>query len=142
MAIKIKSAADIAAKYTEVTPGRSSQYEKGIKETSPGDFEAAAIAGEANYAAALQSSIASKRRAKKLQGKGSKWQAKAAELGPSRFATGTGAAASDYAEGFAPYQGVIAALTLPPKGPAGDPKNFERVRAIGTALHNKKVAAA
>jgi hypothetical protein len=140
MAIKIKSPAEIAEKFVRVTPGRSDEYSKGIAGTSPSDFENAAIAGEANYALATQAAIAAKRRAKKLVGSGGKWQKRGTEIGPGRFATGTAGAAEAYAEGYAPSQAVIANLTLPPKGPAGDPKNFERVRVIGMALHAKKIA--
>ncbi|MBA7547741.1 hypothetical protein ES705_40177 [subsurface metagenome] len=39
MAIKIKSAADIAAKYARVTPGRVGDFEEGIEATSPDEYE-------------------------------------------------------------------------------------------------------
>lgn len=139
MAIKIKSPAEIAAKFARVTPGRSSEYAEGIQATAPGAFETATIAAEPIYNQAIQQAIAQKRFSKGVAGSGPKWQAKALDLGPGRFASGTAAAADEYAKGFAPYAGVIAALTLPPRGPAGDPKNFERVRIIGEALRKKKV---
>lgn len=141
MAIKIKTPAQIAEKFARVTPGRSADYETGILETSPAAFEAAAVAGEANFAQAMQMAITRKSRAAGLKGSGDDWQKKASEVGPGRFAAGTAGAAEAYAEGYAPYQGVIAALTLPPRGPAGDPKNFERVRMIGEALRKKKIGA-
>lgn len=139
MAIKIKSPAEIAAKFARVTPGRSSEYAEGIQGTSPSAFESATIASEQVYNQAIQQAIAQKRFAKGVQGSGSKWQAKASTLGPGRFASGVADAADDYAKGFAPYAQVIAGLTLPPRGPAGDPKNFERVRILGEALRKKKV---
>ena len=139
MAIKIKSPAEIAAKFARVTPGRSAEYGEGIQATSPAAFESATIGAEQVYNQAVTQAIAQKRFVKGVQGSGSKWQAKASDLGPSRFATGVAGAAADYAQGFAPSAQVIASLTLPPRGPAGDPKNFERVRVIGEALHKKKV---
>lgn len=139
MAIKIKSPAEIAAKFARVTPGRSTEYGEGIMATSPSDFETAAINAEAIYGQAITAAVARKARAKGLVGKGAKWQKKASDLGVGRFASGVAGATEDYATGYAPYQAIIAGLTLPPKGPAGDPKNFERVRAIGEALHKKKI---
>ena len=141
MAIKIKSPAEIAAKFARVTPGRSAEYLEGIQGTSPAAFESATIGAEATYNQAITQSIARKAFSKGVTGSGPKWQAKASDLGPSRFATGTGGAADDYAKGFAPSAQVISSLTLPPRGPAGDPKNFERVRIIGEALHKKKIGS-
>jgi hypothetical protein len=48
-------------------------------------------------------------------------------------------AKDDYAKGFGPYANVIAATTLPPRYPKGDPRNIERVSAIAQALHQEKV---
>lgn len=141
MAIKIKSVSEIAAKFARVTPGRSTEYAEGIQGTSPQAFESATIAAENTYNQAIQQAIARKAFSKGVQGSGQKWQNKASTLGPSRFATGAADAAADYAEGFAPSAQVIAGLTLPPRGPAGDPKNFERVRIIGEALHKRKIGA-
>ena len=35
---------------------------------------------------------------------------------------------------------VMEGVTLPARGPKGDPKNYDRVKAIGEALHKYKVA--
>ncbi len=140
MSIKIKSASDIAKKYAEVTPQRSVQYKEGIEDTSPSEFEDAAIAGEENFGRAMADVIAEGRRASGLEGSGKKWQDHASDLGPSRFTTGTAGAADEYQAGFAPYREVIADLDLPPRGPTGDPRNIERVRVIADALRKKKVS--
>jgi hypothetical protein len=140
MAIKIKSPAEIAEKFSRVTPGRSDDYSSGVQGTAPAAYESAAIAAEPVYNQAVTQAIARKAFSAGVRGKGARWQRKALDLGPGRFASGAGAAAADYAEGFAPYQAVLAGLTLPPRGPAGDPKNIERVRVIADALRKRKLA--
>ncbi len=141
MAIKIKSPSEIAAKFARVTPGRSADYQEGIAGTAPGEFERATIAAETVYNQAVTAAIARKAFSKGVQGSGDDWQKKALDVGVGRFAQGAAGAADDYAQGFAPYQAVIAGLTLPPRGPAGAPQNIERVRILADALRKKKVGA-
>ena len=138
MAIKIKSASDIAAKYARVTPGRVEDYEAGVRATSPDEFENPTLAAEPNYERGVQQGIARKAFGKGVKGSGEKWKDKSLEDGPARFMDGTGKAAGAFEEGYAPYREVIAGLTLPPRGPVGDPKNIQRVAAIATALRQKK----
>jgi len=138
MAIKIKSVSEIATKYSRVTPSRSTDFEDGIKSTSPSDYVNATVSSEPNYERGITASIARKSFSKGVRKAGEKWHSKALNLGPSRYATGTAAAASDYESGYGPYREVIAGLTLPPRGPAGDPKNIERVRVIADALRKAK----
>lgn len=139
MAIKIKSPSDIARKYAEVTPARSAQYEASIGDTNEAEFAQSAVAGEANWKVGVTDAIAKGTFGKNVGKAGAKWKRNALKKGPGNYAVGTAAATEDYAEGFAPYQAVISALTLPPKGPRGAPQNIERVRAIATALRAKKV---
>jgi hypothetical protein len=141
MAIKIKSAAEIAQKYSSVAPGRSGYFESGVQATSPDGYTAPTLAAEPNYDRGVQQAIAAKRFGKGVAGAGERWKRKSLAEGPSRYATGTAGATQDYAAGFAPYQSVIANLTLPPRGPAGDPKNIERVRVIADALRKAKMAS-
>jgi hypothetical protein len=71
-----------------------------------------------------------------------KWQQKAATKGAERFGPGVNAAQADYEAAVAPYLQVIASTTLPPRGPKGDPKNFERVKVMAMALRAKKTGKA
>ena len=48
--------------------------------------------------------------------------------------------ADEYAKGFAPYHDVIEKTELPPRYAKGDERNYERVKAIGQALHKAKLA--
>ncbi len=139
MAVKIKSASAIAEKWSRVTPGRSTEYRSAIEETAPADWESPTKASEPVWAQAVQQAAAEGRFGRGVVGAGEKWKRKAAELGTTRYGPGVAAAGPDFAAGFAPYREVIAGVTLPPKGPKGDPANYERVRAIGDALHRKRV---
>ncbi|MBA7588414.1 hypothetical protein ES708_30470 [subsurface metagenome] len=138
MAIKIKSAAAIAAKYARVTPGRVTDFEEGIEATSPDEYEKPTLDAEPIYEAGVTQAIARKAFGKGVRGSGPKWKEKSLDEGPSRFMTATGKAADEFEEGYAPYREVIADLTLPPRGPTGDPKNIRRVEAVATALRKKK----
>ena len=70
-----------------------------------------------------------------------KWKANATALGPARFAQGVKNAQPIFSAGFSKYHGVIAGVTLPPRGPKGDPSNINRVVAIADALHAAKATA-
>jgi hypothetical protein len=69
-----------------------------------------------------------------------KQKIRASTLGPSRYSAGAAAAVNDYGIGFAPYREVISGVVLAPRGPKGSPENYQRVQAIGDALHQKKIA--
>ncbi|MBA7575227.1 hypothetical protein ES708_17048 [subsurface metagenome] len=140
MPVAIKSTSDIARKFAEVTPGRVNEYTDGV--TNPKrDWEAETKAAEDNFEKGITQAIRDKRFGKGVAKAGTtKWQARAIKVGPGRFAEGVAAAGPAYAEGFGPYRDVIAGLTLPPRGPSGDPRNIDRVKAVAEALHKKKLA--
>lgn len=139
MALKIKSASAIAKKWADVTPARSRQWEDEIKATSTDEYAAPAIAAAPIWEQAVMEAAARDGYAKGVADKAEKWKRKALAVGTARFGPGVRAAESDQAAGFAPYREVIAGLTLPPRGPRGAPGNYERVREVGEALHNKRV---
>lgn len=139
MAIKIKSTSDIATKYARVTPGRVDDFEQGIKDTSPDEYEEPTLAAEDIYEKGVMQGISRKAFGKGVRGSGPKWKDKSLDEGPTRFMSATGKAADEFAEGFGPYREVISDLTLPPRGPVGDPKNIRRVEAVAKALRDKKI---
>jgi len=70
----------------------------------------------------------------------------------SDFAQGVQAGSATYAQKTAQSAGKLVAKSeryyqvldrvvpsLPPRGPAGSPQNYDRVRAVGEALHNEKI---
>jgi hypothetical protein len=138
----IKSLDKITEKWSKVTPERAPYYEEGIKSPSR-DWAGEAVKGQAAYEAAMRDSAVLKQREAKIKAVGTeKWSRKTIAVGPSRFREGVPAAKDDYAKGFTPYHGVIGALALPEKGARGDPKNYARVKAIGDALHKKRMGTA
>lgn len=134
----IRSAAEIAEKYTRVTPTRTPDYEAGVKAPLK-DWEAGAKAAEPAYKEGVMKAATEGRYGKGVaKVKTAKWQRKAVEVGTARYGPGVSAAGPDYQVGFEPYQRVIAGTTLPPRYPKGDPRNIERVRTIATALRAAK----
>ena len=69
-----------------------------------------------------------------------KWKKKALEVGASRYPDGIRAAETEYEKAMAEVLRVIEGVTLPERGPRGDPKNYDRVKAIGDALHKWAIA--
>lgn len=137
---KIKSTEEIAAKYGRVTPGRSTDYQAGVQSPKK-DWKTETSNAKDAWSQGVQDAIGRGAFDKGVTKAGtSKWQSKAVSVGVPRWGAGVTAGVPDYAAGFGPYQAVIAAVDLPPKGAKGDPRNFDRVVKIGTALHAKKIA--
>jgi len=137
--VTIKSLDKITDKWSKVTPERAPYYEEGIKAPAR-DWSAGAVAGQSAYESAMRDPKVLKLRETHIKAVGSeKWSRKAIAVGPARFREGVPAAKDDYSKGFSTYHGVISALALPEKGARGDPKNYARVKAIGDALHSKRM---
>lgn len=140
MAVAIRSTSEIAAKFADVTPGRMDEYAKGVADPKR-DWETETKAAEDNYNKGVQAAISAKRFGRGVAKAGTaRWKERAITVGPGRFAEGVRDAGPRYAEGFGPYRDVIAGLTLPPRGPTGDPRNIDRVRAVAEALHKKRLS--
>jgi len=139
--MRIKSISEIAKKWSEVTPGRTEYYKDGIQSPKE-DWEDATAGAEGAYEAGVTDAISRKAFGSGVRDAGTeKWKRKALEIGVSRWGPGVRAAGDDYSKGFAPYRDVIESVSLPPRGRKGDPRNYERVAAIGKALHDKKIGA-
>lgn len=138
--VAIKSISDIAAKWARVTPARTEDYEKGVRNPRR-DWASETSGAEARYAEGVSAAVADGRFARGVANAGTgKWQAKAISKGVPRWGAGVREAQPDYEAGFGPFRNVIESLTLPPRYPKGDPRNIERVAAIANALHAAKVA--
>jgi len=135
---EIKSIARIKEKWTRVTPQRSEDYKIGV--TNPRrDWEKSAIASKESHKAAMVTAAAQDTFAKGVAKAGSgKWQARALQKGPGRFAEGVMVGGDDYEKGFAPFRDEIEKTVLPPRFPKRDPRNIQRVSAINVALAKKK----
>lgn len=137
----IKPTKDIASKWARVTPQRSEDYRQGVMNPRVSWSEATAEAGE-RYKAGIQEAIQQDRFVKGVKKAGDeRWQERATNIGPQRFAEGVATSEARYEEGFAPYAEVIASTKLPPRFAKGDPRNLDRVRVMSQALRKKKVGS-
>ena len=133
---------EIVKKWAEVTPGRATYYEAGVK-SPKNDWATQTLAASDAWAQGVQQAVTEKRFDKGVQAAGTaKWQTKAIQVGVNRYAEGVRVAADDYMKGFAPYHEVLSKVTLPPRRARGDPANIKRVEVIAKALHEKKIKGA
>jgi hypothetical protein len=136
---EIKSISAIQEKWGRVTPQRTEDYTLGIKSPKR-DWAKAAGDAKESHKAAMVAAATNDSYAKGVAKAGTaKWQAKATQKGPSRFAEGVVVGAGDYGAAFAPYADVIKATTLTPRFPKGDIRNLDRVKTISQALRKKKM---
>jgi len=134
----VKPGADVAGKWARVTPQRAEDYKMGVMSPRT-PWAAAARAATDRYKSGVTEGIARDAFGKGIQAAGdAKWQRKAVEKGPTRFAEGVSLSAADYQAGVQPYLDTIAATTLPPRFAKGDPRNVARVAAISAALRKRK----
>jgi len=137
---EIKRLDAIREKWTRVTPGRVTDYTLGIKNPKR-DWETEAVAAEDRYKAGVDAAAAKGMFGKGVKAAGSKkWEEMALKKGPGRFSEGVYIAGPAFEKGFAPMHAVIERTDLPPRFPKGDPRNYDRVRVIGMALHEEKVS--
>lgn len=138
MGIKVKSAAETAAKWARVSAQRDQDYKAGVQDPSV-EWSKAAAASEETYAAGVQDAISRGAFGKGIESAGDeKWRRKTTEVGTQRWGTGIRAAEGDYEDGFAPYREALERVELPPRAPRGDPRNLERVAAVARALAERK----
>ncbi len=136
---QIKSVQASSEKWARRAGQSAQDYAAGVKAPKVSWSEATAAATDAQ-AAGVQAAISNGSFEKGVRAAGdAKWSRKATTVGAQRFGPGVAAAKGDYEQGFAPYAQVISGVQLPPRGAKGDPRNFERVQAIGNALHEAKV---
>jgi hypothetical protein len=138
--MNIKGADVIAKKYATRGGAAAQDYSDGVKNPRQ-PWAASTLNAASTYAAGVQQSIANGSFQKGVNAAGDeKWSRKSTTVGAQRYGPGVQAAQSDYSKGVAPYLQVLASLTLPPRGPKGDPGNVSRVQAIAQALRAKKIS--
>jgi len=138
--ITVKSAAEIAKKWAEVTPGRASYYEAEAT-TAGAEWEANTVAAGGNYTAGIAVAGIGKRFVGGVKRAGAeKFGRKVKEVGVARYAPGVAAAQADMSKGVADYVAVLEGLEIPDRGPRGSPGNYAIVEKVGSALHKKRLA--
>jgi hypothetical protein len=128
-----------AERWVRRASAAAQDYQAGIENPRQSWQQAASQARE-NWAQGVQQAVQGNRYATGVQRAGDeKWRRKAIAKGVSRYGPGVAEAQNDYAAAVAPYLQTIESLSLPPRGPKGDPRNLERVRVIAQALRNRKL---
>lgn len=136
--MQIKSVDVISKKYASRAGSASADYAAGVQSPRT-DWAQATSAAATTYAAGVQQAVSNGSFQKGVNKAGTgKWQQKASTLGAQRYSSGVSAAAPSYASGVGPYLQALTNLTLPPRGPKGDPGNINRVAAVATAMRQVK----
>lgn len=140
--MKIKSMADIQAKWASVTPTRSTFYDAGVKDSTV-SWAGPTAAAESSWTAGVTAAAGAKRFSRGVNAAGdSAWRDGCTTKGVARWGAGVAGAGPKYGAGFSPYQSALAGMTLSARGTRGSPANINRVAQIATTLHNIKIGAA
>lgn len=139
MAKTTKDISSIASKWSTRAQAAGADYTAGVKNTNA-DWQAATAAAADSWGQGVAQAVSDGRFIKGVQAAGnSKWQTNAATKGATRYPQGVAGAQSAYSAGFSPYLAVMNSVQLPPRSPRGSPNNIQRVSAIASALHAKKI---
>lgn len=140
MALKVKSASASAEKWN-ANAARAAEDYASEAAAAASLWEAQTKASKSNYHKAITASGIADRFAGGVAKAGAaKYARKINDVARDRFAPGINAAVMDYTEGVGPYLDTLASLTLPKRGPRGDPANYAIVEAVGKALSAKRLA--
>ena len=138
--IRTISPSDVAEKWATVTPGRSTYYASGTMGKG-GDWESKTAAAKRSYLAGIQVAGIENRFAGGVRrAGGGKWERKVSSVGVARFGPGIGAAKEDYVAGASEFLSMLSGMSIPDRGPRGDPGNYAIVQAVGDALHKKRLS--
>jgi len=141
MAIKVASITNVVQKWKTNAGSAGQSYTTGVQ--NPKNLWAATTAAASTtWAAGVNAAVTNGSFAKGVNAAGdSKWQNGAVTKGATRYTQGVGAGATNYQTAMGPVLQTIANVTLPPRGPKGDPGNINRVSAVCTALRAAKVGS-
>lgn len=139
MAIATKDIGTIASKWSARAQAAGPDYSAGVKSTTK-DWAGLTAAAADNFSAGVTQAVADGRFQKGVTAAGTdKWRNAATGKGAQRYPTGVASGQPAFSNGFAPFLQVIQNVNLPPRSPRGSPNNIQRVSAITSALHQKKV---
>jgi len=136
--VETKPIEDVVSKWKNRAAMSEPEYRKGVGRAK--DWQGKTQAAETRYEQGVQAAISDKRFGKGVADTSTEeWRAKATAKGAPRWAPGVAAAEGDFRSGMSENLATIQSVTLPERGPAGSAGNYERVRAVGEALHKQKV---
>jgi len=137
--MQVKSASSAASKWVSRAQGAGQAYTDGVNNPK-NPWAATTASSDKNWAAGVQSAVSDGRFAKGVNAAGdAAWKAGAVNKGAARYPQGVSQAQTKYSSGVQPYLDKLSSLQLPPRMPKGDPANFQRSAAVGTALRALKL---
>lgn len=135
-----KSASASAEKYVTRAGAAAPDYVSGAESTSK-DQSQAAIAGKANWQAALTAAFGRGAFEKGLAKSGKNgWLSGIKNKGGNRYGEGVQNSQAKYATNSGAYDPARNAASNLPRGPKGSEQNFARSKAVGMALRTAKLA--
>jgi hypothetical protein len=113
-------------KFKARAAGAREDYKRGEQGAGQRWLDGAANSGEA-WRAGTQEAITQGRFERGVRAAGAtKYQERAAAVGPERFASGVAIGAPEWGRNFAPFQQALAAHTPAARGPRGSDQNAQR----------------
>ena len=139
-AIKVKPIDASAGKWSE-NAGRAAAEFAANAEAAADEWQRATAASSDTFHQAITAANVKERfRRGVVRAGAAKFARKIRDVARDRFSPGVSAALDDYKTGAEPYFSTLAAITLDPRKPRGDPANYRRVEQIGKALNAKRLA--
>ena len=136
--LQVKSADAVAKKWATRAGAAGADYASGVNGTTK-DWASDTAAAAPAWAAGVQTAAANGSFAKGVNAAGTqKWKTKAANVGAARYPQGVAAATPYYQAGITSVLQVLSGITLPARGPKGDPGNLNRVTIVAQALRKMK----
>lgn len=127
-----------ADKWKRRAAAAATDYQSGVQNPRT-PWHQAVQAAQQSYEQGVTQAIADNRYGKAATPANTvKQQQKAATLGAQRYGPGVQASGDAYQQGMKPYVAVMENTVLPPRGPKGDPANYQRAIVMGTALNDAK----
>jgi len=138
--LTVPTAENVAKKWGDVTPGRSTYYEANAA-VAGAKWEAGATKAGATFQAAISAGDMIKKFVGGIKkAGGGKFERKVKAVGVGRFGPGVSAAVPDMQSGVDPFLGVLAGIEIPDRGPRGSSGNYAIVQKVGDPLHAKRLA--
>lgn len=135
---KVPDIGRVASKWAERAGNAQGAYIDGVQNPKEDWAQATSRAAE-TYKTAVTKAANEGRFQRGVVKAGTQKQMQASmQKGSQRFTEGVAIAQPEYTNAMGPVLQTIAAVQLPPRGPKGDPKNLDRVKAIDAALHQAK----
>lgn len=141
MAIQVKDLTVSSGKWSNRAAGAADEYAKNAS-AAQDVWGRNTQAAEANYRAGISVGNIGTRFARgvaKALASG-KYAKKIDAVGGTRFSTGVQGAQDEWSAGFAPYHTALQGISLPARRPRGDAANIQRVAAIASTLHARRLA--